>query len=180
MLTNSNITSRFDEIYSSTQKSVLSFVTAKCRHTADIHDILQEIYLELYIILCKRGASYVKNENAFVLKLARQKLSRYYSLLNKLRNIFSLTAADSAGEETEVSDYDVNGFLLEEFVVDNLMLEKVQQLITTKPENVKKVFYLFFIANLTIRETAKILSLGESNVKNMLYRTIKELRYTLQ
>ena len=179
-MSNPNIASRFDEIYNSTQKSVLAFVTAKCRHTADIQDILQETYLELYIVLSKRGASYVKNEKAFVFKLARQKLSRYYSLLEKLRNIFTPALIKDDVEEVDITDQDVNGFLLEDFVVDTLMLEKVQQLISTKPETVKKVFYLFFIADLTIKETAKELSLSESNVKNMLYRTIKELRSILQ
>ncbi len=41
-----NITSRFNEIYDSTGKTVLAFVTAKCRNTADIQDIVQDTYVE--------------------------------------------------------------------------------------------------------------------------------------
>lgn len=38
----------------------------------------------MYRVLFKRGADYLINEKAFVLRLARQKLARYYSLLERL------------------------------------------------------------------------------------------------
>ena len=50
-----DITSRFNAIYNSTSKAVLAFVTAKCRNTADIQDVVQETYVELYQLLIKRG-----------------------------------------------------------------------------------------------------------------------------
>ena len=65
---NPNIASRFDEIYNSTNKAVLAFITAKCGRTADIGDIFQETYMELYQILIKRGVEYVTNDKALVLR----------------------------------------------------------------------------------------------------------------
>ena len=38
----SNIVARFDEIYNSTNRTVLTFITAKCGRTADVSDIFQE------------------------------------------------------------------------------------------------------------------------------------------
>ena len=181
-MSNPNIASRFDEIYNSTKKAVLVYVTTKCGHTADISDILQETYMELYRVLSKRGAEYVTNEKAFVLRLAKQKIARYYTLSDRLRGFVSLTSTDGDNNENEVelSDFDANGFLLEDFAVNNTLLEIARQFIKSKPENVKKVFYLFYDVELSIPEIAQILSMSESSVKNKLYRTLKELRNIIQ
>ena len=55
-MSNPNIASRFDDIYDSTNQAVLAFITAKCKNTADISDIFQDTYMELYQVLIKRGA----------------------------------------------------------------------------------------------------------------------------
>ena len=54
-----NTSSRFDEIYDSTRKDVLAFITAKCGRVADVGDIFQETYVELHKILVNRGLDYV-------------------------------------------------------------------------------------------------------------------------
>ena len=80
-MSNPNIASRFGEIYNSTNKAVLTLITAKCGRTADISDIFQETYLDLYKILDERGADYVIHKKAYVLRIAKRKIARYYSLL---------------------------------------------------------------------------------------------------
>ena len=74
-----NPTTLFNDIYDSTTRKVLVYITAKCSSPADIHDIFQETYMELYSILVKKGPDSIQNSEAFVMKLAKQKLSRYYS-----------------------------------------------------------------------------------------------------
>ena len=160
----------------STKKSVLAFITAKCGRTADINDIFQETYMELYATLRKRGADYVTNDKAFVLKLAKQKLARHYKLLDRLRSFVSLTSTNENGDQVEISDCKAEHFLLEDFTVDKLLLETARQFIKSKPETVKKAFYLFYDVGLSIPEIAKALSLSESSVKNAIYRTLKEIR----
>jgi RNA polymerase sigma-70 factor (ECF subfamily) len=66
--------------------------------------------------------------------------------------------------------------MTEDYVIDQMMHDSARQIIRGKPEDVKKVFYLFYDLGLTIAETAQALSMSESNVKNKLYRTRKELR----
>ena len=167
-----NVVSRFDEIYDSTKKPVLALITAKCGLTADIADIFQETYMELYMVLNKRGAEYVINEKAFVSRLARQKLSRHYKLLDRLRVFIPLTSTDEDSEDVELSGLEADGFLTEDFAVDNIMLATARQFILSKPETVKKVLYLFYDAGLTIPEIARALAISESGVKNHLYRTL--------
>ena len=177
---NSDVASRFDEIYSFTYKSVLAFITAKCKNTADISDILQDTYMELYQVLIKRGVNYITNESAFVLRIARQKIPRYYSLLEKLKNFVPMTSVNGEGEQTDFCDFEADTFLTEDFCVNHALIEIVRAFIETKPEEVQKIFNLMYDIELTIPEIAHALSLSESNVKSKLYRTLKEIRNILK
>ena len=171
--------SRFDEIYNSTNKSVLAFIVARCKCTADIADILQETYLELYKILSKRGVDYVTHENALVIKIAKRKLAKYYTLAQRLKIFVSATTLNDDGDNIDLTELEADNFLTEDFAVNHIMYETARQLISQKPEGVKKVFYLYYDAGLTMAEIAKMLSISESAVKHRLYRTIKDLRNIL-
>jgi len=175
-MSNPNTASRFDEIYNSTKKAVLAFITAKCGRTADINDIFQDTFFELYQLMSKRGVEYVTYEKALVLKIAKRKVAKYYSLTQRLKIFVSMTVINEDGEETPLSELEAGSFLTEDFVINQMLLETAQRFILKKPEDVKKVFYMFYNIGLTIPEIAKELSISESSVKNKLYRTLKELR----
>jgi len=175
-----DITSRFNELYDSAYRDVLLFITAKCGNTADIRDIAQETWLELYQLLCRRGAAYVRSGRAIALKIARQKLSRHYARMERRRDIISLTAENEDGDAVTLSDFEAEAFWAEDVAVNQLLVEQARQLIRQRPEEVKKVFYLFYDMDCSIPEIAKALSMSESNVKHKLYRTLKELRALLQ
>ena len=180
LMSNSNVASRFEEIYRKTEKAVLTFITVKCGRVADINDIFQDTYLELYQIMLKRGVEYITNERALVLKIARQKVSKYYSLMDRLKMFTSISTKDEYGEEVNLTDTEADSFLLEEFVVNQMMLDTVRQLIEKKPEDVKRIFYLYYDVELKISEIANELSMSESSVKNKLYRTLNELKNQLE
>ena len=179
-MSNPNIASRFDEIYDSTNKAVLAYITAKCGHTADIGDIYQDTYMELYQVLNRRGADYVTNAKALTLRIAKRKIARYYSLLERLRIFVSMNTANEDGEEIPLSDFEAGAFVTEDFAVKQADLETARQFIQSKPEDMQKVFYLMYDVDLSILEIAQTLSMSESSVKNKLYRTLKELRNLLK
>jgi len=178
-MSNPNIASRFDEIYNSTSKAVLTYITVRCGCVADIDDIFQETYLELCQLMSKRGAEYVTNEKALVLRIAKQKISKYYKFRERVRNLTASLAFDEDGDKIDISELEADAFLTEDFVVNQMLLEDARLFIIQKPEIVKKVYYLFYDVGLTIPEIAKELSISESSVKNKLYRTLKELRNLL-
>jgi RNA polymerase sigma-70 factor (ECF subfamily) len=159
---------------------VLAFITAKCRRTDDIADIFQNTYMELYSVLSKRGADYIANDTAFVMRLARRKVARFYSLAERLRMFVSPFTTDENGEETDITDCEADAFALEDFVVNREVLEDARRYIRSLPETTQKVFYLFYELEHTIAETAKALAISESNVKNKLYRTLKDLKNLLK
>jgi len=141
---------------------------------------MQDTYVELYQILRKRGVDYVKKEKALCLRIARQKLSRYYSLVERLKMLVPIITVNKDGEEIEAADFEVDFFLTEDFAVNNILLEDAKSFIEQKPQDVKKVFYLFYDAGHTIPEIAQLLAMSESNVKHKLYRNLKELRALLK
>jgi RNA polymerase sigma-70 factor (ECF subfamily) len=176
-MSNPSTVSRFDEIYNSTKKPVLAFITAKCGSIEDIGDIFQETYMELYRVLLKRGTDYITNDKAFVIKLAKQKLARHYRLFSQLQNFVSMKTKEN--EELDISETEADNFLVEDFTVNKIILESARQYIRAKPEIIQKVFFLYYNSGLTISETAQLLSISGSSVKNHLYRTIKEMRERL-
>ena len=177
---NPDAASRFDEIYDSTKKAALAYITVKCGRTDDISDIFQDAYMELYQILLRRGADYVTNDKAFVMSIVKRKIAGYYSLLERLRLFISMTAINEDGEEVDLSELEPDGFLTEDFAVNRILLDSARQYIRQKPEIVQKVFYLYYSVGLKITEISKVIGISESNVKHKLYRTLKELRVLLK
>jgi RNA polymerase sigma-70 factor (ECF subfamily) len=171
--------SRFDEIYDSTRKEVYAFIAARSGRKADISDIFQETYMELYTLLVKRGADYVTHGKALVMKIAKQKIAKSFSLLERLKHFVSMTGANEDDEGFDLTAFEADGFSTEDFTVNSILLENARQFIKAKPADVRKVFYLMYDVGLTIPEIAQTLSMSESNVKNKLYRTLKELRNLL-
>ena len=178
MMSDQNAALRFDEIYDSTSKAVLAFITAKCRCTADINDIFQDTYMELYSTLIRRGANYVTHEKALVLRIAKRKIAKHYSLLERLKIFVSTISVTD--DKTDMLHFEAESFSIEDFTCNHAVLESAWQYIKSKPEDVRKVFYLMYDVGLTIPEIAQALSMSESNVKNKLYRTLKELRSLLK
>ncbi|MGI5897510.1 MAG: RNA polymerase sigma factor [Oscillospiraceae bacterium] len=164
-------TSLFNALYDATNRKVLSFIIAKCSNTADIRDLFQETYLELYALLVKRGTKYVKNGEALVMKLARQKVYRHYSLLRRLRPAVSIP--EPAEEEPCLEQAEV---ALEDDAFTAALIAEIGGILSQKPQQVQKIFYLYYSLDRSIPEIAALLSMSEANVKNKLYRTIRELR----
>ena len=170
---------RFDEIYHATHKAVLGYITAKCARTADIADIFQETYLALFRTLQSRGDAYIENETAFVMQIARRKLARYYSLRTRLRMFVSLSR-DADDGVTDWSEAEAAHFLSEDFTVSQACMDALWTHLHAKPETTQKCFYLMYDLGLTLAEIARALGLSESNVKNRIYRTLKEMRKILE
>jgi RNA polymerase sigma-70 factor (ECF subfamily) len=135
--------------------------------------------LELWQILNERGADYIKNDKAFAIRLAKRKLSRHYSMLERLRKFIGESTIHDLDDEIDLLEFHADDFLTEDFVVNQDLIENAKKFIGKKPEITQKVFYLFYELDLSIPEIAEMLSISESSVKNKLYRTLKELRELL-
>ena len=79
------------------------------------------------------------------------------------------------GEEKEenVVDWKID---LERDIVTKENVDKVWEYLKNKDISIAKIFYLHYTMDMKIADIAKALEMGESNVKNYLYRTLKELK----
>lgn len=160
----------FEAIYNATHRQILIYLTAKCGDPADLQDLFQDTYAELYAVLRRRGGGYVENPPAFVKKLARQQLHRHYS-----RRVLCapLSLEDMSG------DVPAPPAELDDRLVTQALLEQVREALARQPALTRKIFCLHFALDLTLAETAQALEVSESFVKNRLYRTIAQLRAAL-
>ena len=65
---------------------------------------------------------------------------------------------------------------IEARAITKLNAEMVWRYIKKKDIRVVRVFYMYYYLDLKISEIAKELGMSDSNVKNILYRTIKDIR----
>lgn len=161
----------FEAIYNATRRQTLVYLTAKCGDPADLQDLFQDTYAELYAVLRRRGGGYVRDGAAFVRKLARQQLHRHYSR-RALRRDVSLEELEGGvpAPPEEIDDR----------LVTQELLDQVRAALARKPALTRKIFCLHFALGLTLGETAQALEVSESFVKNRLYRTIAQLRQELK
>lgn len=158
----------FEAIYNDTYNDLLKFVIFKCNNLDDVNDIVQETYLELFKMMQKQNIEDVK---PYVIGIAKNKLKRYYSLMNIFKNIFVSKSID----DEEISNIARSNFDLENHIFEKITKDEIWEYLKNKNTLIAKIFYLYYAEDITIKEISIGLSLTESTVKNHLYRTLKEL-----
>ena len=156
----------FNEVYNKTYDLVLKYVVCKCNNVDDINDIIQDAYIALYKQLLKNND--IDNINNYVIGIAKNKINKYYGLSYKIKNLFT---------KTEINNLK-NNINIEKNIIDKNNLEEIWKYLKNKNIIIFKIFYLYYVESLTIKEISNHLNINESNVKNYLYRTLKELKNT--
>lgn len=161
----------FNEIYDQTYDKVLGYVISKCGSTSDVADIIQDTYLELYRTMVKRGTAYINNQEAFVMQLAKAKVYRHYSLLQKLKSHLPLIRDDRGEMLPPLEEVQIH-----EGYVNSLIIQEIWKLLRDQDQQTQKIFYLYYYCGRKLREISRELDLHESNVKHKLYRTLAKIR----
>ncbi len=164
----------FNELYNASYKNTITYVTAKCYNLADISDVVQDIYLEVYKTIERKGTAYMQNPQGFVRQVAKSKLNIYYSK-NKERNHQPLTITNDDDFEYDSPNLadDIN---IEEHYANKELFSKVASFISKQTPTEGKIFYLYYYCENSIEEIAKLLDMKSSTVKTKLYRTLAKVR----
>lgn len=160
----------FEKIYEETYNETLKFAVVKCNDINNINDIIQETYLELLKIIRKKKVLEIDNIKAYIFGIENNIIKRHY-YKNKKDNIVSYYQDDDNLEKETPDSFD-----LEATIITKNNVEKVWNYLKQKDLITTKIFYLYFALGLKISEISKELNLSESNTKNRIYRTLKELK----
>lgn len=109
----------------------------------------------------------------YIYGIAKNKIRDYYRFSYKKR-IMSLFSKHH--DDLEVIDTLLDDSNLERDVMLKCSSEQVWDYLKKKSVIISKIFYLYYYLELSIKEISVELNLTESNVKNHIYRTLKELR----
>lgn len=157
-MTSQKALEKFDEVYNESYRDISRYVVVSSNNIDDVQDILQNIYLEVY-----KNIDKVKDKN-YVFGIAKNVIKKYYR--------FKFMKKSDEVLYDNISD-NIN---LEKNVMEKFDTELVWNYLKKKGGNVSKIMYLYYYEDFTIKQIADTLNLTESNVKNYIYRTLKELR----
>lgn len=158
----------FEAIYNDTYNNLLKYVIFKCNNFDDVNDIVQETYIELFKMMKKQD---IKDVNSYIIGIAKNKLKKYYGLMNTIKSTFISKNID----DEEIINIAQNNFDLETYIFEKITKDEIWDYLRTKKVIITKIFYLYYAENLKIKEIANGLDITESTVKNHLYRTLIEL-----
>ena len=164
----------FEEIYNDTYDRTLRYIITKCSNIDDVNDLLQDTYAEFYKLLQKK--KYIELDNCQNYIIAKKKIYKHYGLLYKIKT----SPLSSRNYEKEYKIEIPDDIDLESEIITKLNAEMVWDYIKTKNMNVVKIFYLYYYSGFKISQMADELDISESNVKNLLYRTIKDIKQNVK
>lgn len=156
----------FQKIYDSTFHDVSKYVVCHCHNIDDVNDIIQNIY---YDVLRKSNKKSIRNINSYVMIITRNKVKDYYRFSYRDK-------AFVLKEENNLLDNYPDDIDIEESFQLKYDADLVWQYLKRKNIIIFKVFYLYFNLGLSIKDISKELNISQSNTKNYLYRTLKELK----
>lgn len=161
----------FEKIYTQTYTEILKFIICKCSNLDDVNDIIQDVYLEFYKVL--ETNKKIENYKSYLLGIAKNKVKQYYAL--RKNNIKTISIFRNIDEEENIIDIE-DQFDLESDFINKNNIDSIWKYLKNKNVDLAKIFYLYFVKNMTFKEISFEMNMKESTVKTNLYRTLKVLK----
>ena len=163
---------KFNDIYDKTYSDIMRYVIVKCHNINDANDIIQDVYFELWKILNKKEVVET-NIKSFLIGIAINKIKKHYSLIQRFKTI---SFFDKDSNDIELIDNIKSDIDIEDLVIKNDDWNSVWKYLKNKKnQDIPKVFYLYYKLGLSLKEISNELDKSESYIKNLIYRTLKEL-----
>ena len=159
----------FERLYYETYQDVLKYVICHCSQIEDVKDIVQNVYMDIFKNIKKKGS--FDKSHAYIIAIAKNKTKEYYRFRYKGKMI----SLFSSKNDIELLDQIPSEEDIEKEVLLKDDIEWIWNYLKNKKVIISQVFYLYYYLDMSIKDISKELSISESNVKNYLYRTLKEL-----
>lgn len=153
----------FNCVYDATRDALLRWLIPRIRSSADVEDLMQEIYRKLYRKMTRFG---IREPEKYVFGIAKKELAKFYR-----------HKAAKETRESPLSDqlFD-EGQEPEDIVLDREAERELWDLIKTEPLLSYQAFTLYYGLSVPTDEIAKELNLSEDAVRKRLSRTRARLR----
>lgn len=155
---------KFDKLYDETYKDISRYVVCNCSNIDDVKDILQNVYMEVYKKIN------VIEDKKYIMGIAKNKIYKYYRF-NYKQKIIDFFRSDDEIMMNIPSNYNLEKSYFLKFDTD-----MVWNYLKKKPVIISKIVYLYYYEGMNLKEISECLNIPLSNVKNYLYRTLKELK----
>lgn len=158
----------FEQIYYETRDALLKYLLPRIRSSADVEDLMQEIYQNLYRHLNRRKA--VREPLPYLYGIAKRTLSRYYRY----------KAVQTEREEPLSDVLEDDAPSPEALTVDRDRMREIWELVKAEPLKSYQAFTLYYGFSVPTDEIAKALGLSEDAVRRRISRTRERIRNSLQ
>ena len=160
----------FKKIYKKTYDTILKYVICKCSNLEDVNDIMQEIYMELYKAL--KNEKKIEDISAFIHGIAKNKIRKHFHVKNKFKII---SIFQEKNDENAMIDID-SKIDIEAQMIRRDNIEAIWKYIIKRNILTGKIFYLYFVLEMSFKEIAEELEIKESTAKTKLYRMLKDIK----
>lgn len=167
------INEQFEIVYEQTNRKVKMYLISKCKNFSDINDVMQEVYMEYYRVLQRKGMHYIKNDESFLINLCKKKLASYYSFWDRIPHKVYIDDEDISDAELLMIENELVSF--EEIIIREETIEQIKKMLQSKDDIIKKIFYMYYSMDMHLSEIGKQLNMNVQTVKSKLYRTRKEI-----
>lgn len=157
----------FHELYQLHKRDVFTLVNMRLPDTEDAKDVVQDIFIELW--LKKETLSSIRDIKPYLYVLARNQVITAYRRKNvQLKNeglLFEgLNTLDHSAEENAIAKE---------------LSDQINLIVETLPETTRKCYHLSKNEGKRNREIADLLNISEKTVRNNLSEALKRLKSAL-
>ena len=153
----------FNRVYDATHDALLRWLIPRVRSSADVEDLMQEIYKRLYR---KMNGFGIREPEKYVFGIAKKELAKFYRH-KAMRETYEAPITDQLTDEGEEP---------EDIVLDRERERELWALIKTEPLLSYQAFTLYYGLSVPTDEIAKELNLSEDAVRKRLSRTRARIR----
>ena len=156
----------FNRVYDATRDALLRWLIPRIRSSADVEDLMQEIYRKLYRKMTRFG---IREPEKYVFGIAKKELAKFYRHRAVVQS-YETAIPDQLPDEGEEP---------EDIVLDRERERELWTLIKAEPLLSYQAFTLYYGLSVPTDEIAKELNLSEDAVRKRLSRTRARLRKLL-
>ena len=157
----------FNRVYDATRDALLRWLVPRIRSSADVEDLMQEIYRKLYR---KMNGFGIREPEKYVFGIAKKELVNYYRRHAAIQT-FEAPMTEQLPDEGEEP---------EDIVLDREAERELWDLVKAEPLLSYQAFTLYYGFSVPTKEITQELGLSEDAVRRRLSRTRARLRKLLK